>query len=64
MGKQRLSVAMIGCGFMGRVHSNAFRQARCFFDLPYELKLTLFEFERTLYHCLPPRVLAFAVSLD
>jgi len=27
MAKQKLSVAMIGCGFMGRAHSNAFRQA-------------------------------------
>lgn len=30
---------MIGAGFMGRAHSNAFRQAGCFFDIPYELKL-------------------------
>jgi pyrroline-5-carboxylate reductase len=30
---------MIGCGFMGRAHSNVFHQAGCFFDLPYELKL-------------------------
>ena len=27
---------MVGCGFMGRTHSNAFRQAPRFFDLPYE----------------------------
>jgi predicted dehydrogenase len=39
MAKQKLSVAMIGCGFMGRAHSNAFHQAGRFFDLPYELKL-------------------------
>ena len=30
---------MIGHGFMGRAHSNAFRQVGYFFDLPYELKL-------------------------
>lgn len=30
---------MIGAGFMGRAHSNAFRQAGCFFDVPYELNL-------------------------
>jgi predicted dehydrogenase len=41
MAKQvkKLNVAMIGSGFMGRAHSNAFRQAACFFDIPYELKL-------------------------
>jgi predicted dehydrogenase len=36
---KQLNVAMIGSGFMGRAHSNAFRQAGCFFDLPYEIKL-------------------------
>src|SRR5450755_2485528 len=35
---RELNVAMIGYGFMGRAHSNAFRQAGCFFDIPYELK--------------------------
>ena len=35
----KLNLAMIGCGFMGRAHSNAFRQAGCFFDIPYELRL-------------------------
>jgi predicted dehydrogenase len=35
----KLSVAMIGHGFMGRAHSNAFRQVGCFFDLPYQLQL-------------------------
>lgn len=41
MAKQvkKLNVAMIGSGFMGRAHSNAFRQAGCFFDIPYDLKL-------------------------
>ena len=34
-----LNVAMIGAGFMGRAHSNAFGQAGRFFDIPYELKL-------------------------
>ncbi|HXW91521.1 MAG TPA: Gfo/Idh/MocA family oxidoreductase [Terriglobales bacterium] len=40
MAKQmaKLNVAMIGCGFMGRAHSNAFRQVGCFFDMPYELR--------------------------
>jgi len=33
MGKA-LNVAMIGCQFMGRAHSNAWRQAAHFFDLP------------------------------
>ncbi len=29
-----LNIGVIGCGFMGRTHSNAFRQAPQFFDLP------------------------------
>jgi predicted dehydrogenase len=33
---RKLNVAMIGYGFMGRAHSNAWRQVRSFFDLPYE----------------------------
>ena len=36
---KKLNIAMIGHGFMGRAHSNAFRQVGCFFDIPYELKL-------------------------
>ncbi|MCM3881894.1 MAG: Gfo/Idh/MocA family oxidoreductase [Vicinamibacterales bacterium] len=34
--KKPLNVGMVGYGFMGRAHSNAFRQAYRFFDLPYE----------------------------
>ena len=37
--KQKLNLAMIGSGFIAKVHSNAFRQAGHFFDLPYELHL-------------------------
>jgi predicted dehydrogenase len=37
--KQKLNVAMIGSGFIGKVHSNAFRQVGHFFQLPYELNL-------------------------
>jgi predicted dehydrogenase len=36
MGKRTLNVGMIGYGFMGRTHSNAFLQAGRFFDLPYQ----------------------------
>jgi predicted dehydrogenase len=36
---KKLNIAMIGSGFMGRAHSNAFRQAGCFFDLSYEPNL-------------------------
>lgn len=40
MGQSRtLSVAMIGHGFMGRAHSNAFHQVGHFFDSPFNLKL-------------------------
>jgi predicted dehydrogenase len=33
---KKLNIALIGYGFMGRTHSNAFRQAGKFFDLKYE----------------------------
>jgi predicted dehydrogenase len=39
MPKQKLNVAMVGQGFMGRVHSNAFDQVSHFFDSPYDLQL-------------------------
>jgi predicted dehydrogenase len=37
--KQELNIAMIGHGFMGRAHSNAFDQVGHFFDTPYKLRL-------------------------
>jgi predicted dehydrogenase len=33
--KKPLTIGMVGYGFMGRTHSNAFLQAGRFFDLPY-----------------------------
>jgi predicted dehydrogenase len=33
---RKLNIALIGYGFMGRAHSNAWRQVGCFFDVPYE----------------------------
>ncbi|MFP4500118.1 MAG: Gfo/Idh/MocA family protein [Candidatus Hydrogenedentota bacterium] len=36
MTKKKLNIGMIGYGFMGRAHTNAYRQAPKFFDLPYE----------------------------
>src|SRR5579871_3041153 len=33
--KKTLNIGMVGYGFMGRTHSNAFLQAARFFDLPY-----------------------------
>ncbi|MBS0318742.1 MAG: Gfo/Idh/MocA family oxidoreductase, partial [Proteobacteria bacterium] len=33
--KKPLNVGMVGISFMGRAHSNAFRQVSQFFDLPY-----------------------------
>ena len=33
---KKLNIGMVGYGFMGRTHSNAFRSAGNFFDLPYE----------------------------
>ena len=37
MSKHRLNIAMIGTGFIARLHSNAFRQTTHFFDVPFEL---------------------------
>ena len=37
--KRKLKVGMIGYAFMGRAHSNAWRQAGRFFDLPVEIEL-------------------------
>jgi len=34
--KKKLNIGLIGCGFMGRAHSNAYRQVGPFFDLSYE----------------------------
>jgi predicted dehydrogenase len=39
MSKQKMNIAMIGTGSMGKAHSNAFRQVAHFFDVPYELVL-------------------------
>ena len=36
MAKKPLNIGLVGYGFMGRAHSNAFRQAPRFFDLPYQ----------------------------
>ncbi len=33
---EELRIGLVGCGFMGRTHSNAFHQAPHFFDLPYK----------------------------
>lgn len=33
---KKLNIGMIGCGFMGRTHSNAFSQVNHFFDVPYQ----------------------------
>lgn len=33
---KQLNVGIIGYGFMGRTHSNAYRKVRNFFDVPYE----------------------------
>ncbi|MDO4587205.1 MAG: Gfo/Idh/MocA family oxidoreductase [Planctomycetia bacterium] len=33
---QTLNVGMLGCGFMGRTHSNAYNQVGHFFDLPFK----------------------------
>ena len=32
---KKLRVGMVGCGFMGRTHSNAFGKVNRFFELEY-----------------------------
>ena len=39
--KPELRVALLGQGFMGKAHSNAYCQAGHFYDLPYRLRRTL-----------------------
>lgn len=36
MAKKQLNVGLIGYGFMGRTHSNAFLQAGRYFDLEFQ----------------------------
>ena len=36
MAKKTSNIGLVGYGFMGRAHSNAFRQAERFFDLPFQ----------------------------
>jgi predicted dehydrogenase len=40
MSKPRLGVGMVGYAFMGAVHSQAWRNAGRFFDLPYDIDMT------------------------
>ena len=37
--KKKMNVGLIGYGFMGRTHSNAYCKVNHFFDLPYEPEL-------------------------
>ena len=39
MAKKKLNIGLVGCGFMGRTHSNAFRQVPQFFDTGHDLVL-------------------------
>lgn len=36
MARKKLNIGMVGYGFMGRTHSNAFSQVNHFFDIPYQ----------------------------
>ena len=39
MAGKKLRIGLVGYGFMGRTHSNAFHQAQRFFDLDYTPEL-------------------------
>ena len=36
MAKKKLNIGLMGCGFMGRTHSNAYNKVNKFFDLEYQ----------------------------
>src|SRR5581483_4097495 len=36
MSKKLLNIGLVGYGFMGRTHSNAFSKVNQFFDVPYQ----------------------------
>jgi myo-inositol 2-dehydrogenase/D-chiro-inositol 1-dehydrogenase len=36
MSKRQLNIGLVGYGFVGRTHSNAFLQAGRYFDLPFQ----------------------------
>jgi predicted dehydrogenase len=36
MSKKKLNIGLMGCGFMGRTHSNAYNKVNKFFDLNYQ----------------------------
>ncbi|MEZ5824868.1 MAG: Gfo/Idh/MocA family oxidoreductase [Geminicoccaceae bacterium] len=40
MSRRKLRVGLVGYGFMGKAHSNAWRQVGRFFDVPFEVELT------------------------
>lgn len=42
MAKKKIGVALIGGGFMGKTHSNAYLKAAKFFDLPVEPEMRVF----------------------
>ena len=52
--KKKLNVGLIGCGFMGRVHSNAYLKVSKFFDLGYEPVM------KVICDCNEEKVKAFA----
>jgi predicted dehydrogenase len=41
MGKQEIGIGLVGSGFMGRCHANAFRAVGGLFDLPLDPKLSI-----------------------
>ncbi len=41
MGKRQIGIGLVGSGFMGRCHANAFRTVSGLFDVPFDPKLTI-----------------------
>ena len=63
MSKKKLNVGMFGSGFIGKVHSNAFRQVGHFFDIPYEVccKVICARDRKKLETVLSPRIVKTTV---
>jgi len=55
--KKKLNIGVVGYGFMGRTHSNAFGKVGNFFDLPYQPVL------KTICARNPERAKTFAAAI-
>ena len=62
--KKTLNIAIIGMGFMGRAHSNAWSQLNKFFDTEYEICLKAVAGKMKNGHASLPSVEAISYTTD